>query len=40
MKSWSTNWDSIRIIFKFSNDVHKIIYTTNAIKLELHLHLD
>ncbi len=32
MKSWSVNWDVISPIFKFSADVRKIIYTTNAIE--------
>ena len=32
MKSWSANWDVISPIFKFSSDVRKVIYTTNAIE--------
>jgi putative transposase len=32
MKSWKTNWDVISPIFKFSADVRKVIYTTNAIE--------
>ena len=32
IKSWSTNWDVISPIFKFSSDVRKVIYTTNAIE--------
>lgn len=32
MKSWSTNWDAICPIFKFSAEVRKVIYTTNAIE--------
>lgn len=32
MKSWSVNWDAICPIFKFSSDVRKVIYTTNAIE--------
>lgn len=32
MKSWTTNWDAITPIFKFSSDVRTIIYTTNAIE--------
>lgn len=32
MKSWSVNWDCISPIFKFSADVRKVIYTTNAIE--------
>lgn len=32
MKSWSVNWDVISPIFKFSSDVRKVIYTTNAIE--------
>ena len=32
MKSWSVNWDVISPMFKFSSDVRKVIYTTNAIE--------
>ncbi len=32
MKSWEKNWDCISPIFKFSADVRKVIYTTNAIE--------
>ncbi|MDY2959503.1 MAG: IS256 family transposase [Hornefia sp.] len=32
MKSWHNNWDVLTPIFKFSSDVRKIIYTTNAIE--------
>ena len=32
MKSWSSNWDAICPIFKFSATVRKVIYTTNAIE--------
>ena len=32
MKSWYKNWDVISPIFKFSSNVRKIIYTTNAIE--------
>lgn len=32
MKSCSKNWDAISPIFKFSADVRKVIYTTNAIE--------
>lgn len=32
MKSWKDNWDAISPIFKFSVEVRKIIYTTNAIE--------
>lgn len=32
MKSWEVNWDVISPIFKFSSDVRKVIYTTNAIE--------
>ena len=31
-KSWYKNWDVISPIFKFSSDVRKVIYTTNAIE--------
>ena len=33
MKSWEKNWDAISPIFKFSADVRKVIYTTNAIEI-------
>ena len=32
MKSWITKWENISPIFKFSADVRKVIYTTNAIE--------
>ena len=32
MKSWADNWDVISPMFKFSADVRKVIYTTNAIE--------
>lgn len=32
MKSWVDNWDAICPIFKFSSNVRKTIYTTNAIE--------
>ncbi|MDI9386125.1 MAG: transposase, partial [Spirochaetota bacterium] len=32
LKRWYNNWDVISPIFKFSKDVRKIIYTTNAIE--------
>lgn len=32
MKSWGRHWDAITPIFKFSSDVRKAIYTTNAIE--------
>lgn len=32
MKSWEQNWDILSPIFKFSMEVRKIIYTTNAIE--------
>jgi len=32
MKSWHKNWDVISPIFKFSTQVRKVIYTTNAIE--------
>ena len=32
MKSWKQNWDAISPIFKFSVEVRKVIYTTNAIE--------
>ena len=32
MKRWYDNWDAITPIFKFSPDVGKVIYTTNAIE--------
>lgn len=32
MKRWDENWDIISPMFKFSVDVRKIMYTTNAIE--------
>ena len=32
MKRWKDNWDVISPIFKFSSNVRKVIYTTNAIE--------
>lgn len=32
MKRWKENWDVISPIFKFSETVRKVIYTTNAIE--------
>lgn len=32
MKSWEANWDVISPLFKFSEEVRKLIYTTNAIE--------
>lgn len=32
MKSWKKNWDVISPIFKFSKEMRKVIYTTNAIE--------
>lgn len=32
MERWINNWDVICPIFKFSEDVRKVIYTTNAIE--------
>ena len=32
MKSWEQNWDILSPTFKFSMDVRKVIYTTNAIE--------
>ena len=32
MKRWEENWDVLTPMFKFSADVRKVIYTTNAIE--------
>lgn len=32
MKHWTTSWDAIVPIFKFSKEVRTVIYTTNAIE--------
>ena len=32
MKSWHKNWDALSPIFKFSGEVRKVVYTTNAIE--------
>jgi putative transposase len=34
MKSWSTNWDVISPIFKFSADVRKVIYKSKLASQE------
>ncbi len=33
MKLWKDNRDAISLIFKFSANVRKVIYTTNVIEL-------
>ena len=32
MKRWEENWDVLTPMFKFSAEVRKVIYTTNAIE--------
>lgn len=32
MENWKQKWDAISPIFKFSEDVRKVVYTTNAIE--------
>ena len=32
MKRWDENWDVISPMFRLSQDVRKVIYTTNAIE--------
>lgn len=32
MRSWEKNWDVLSPMFKFSSEVRKVIYTTNAIE--------
>lgn len=32
MSRWEDNWDAISPMFKFSDTVRKVIYTTNAIE--------
>ena len=32
LKRWEQNWDVLTPIYKFSSDVRKVIYTTNAIE--------
>ena len=32
LKSWYTNWDCITPIFKFSPEIRRVTYTTNAIE--------
>ena len=39
MKRWYENWDAVSPIFKFSADVRKAFYTTNAIELLKALYL-
>ena len=31
-KSWIDNWDILSVFFKFSAEIRKIMYTTNAIE--------
>lgn len=31
-KSWKNNWENIRTLFKYPEDIRKAIYTTNAIE--------
>ncbi len=35
LKSWETNWDVLSTFFKYSDEIRKIIYTTNVIE-DLH----
>ena len=35
MKSWTTNWDAITPIFKFSSEVRTVIYTTYTEKITM-----
>ena len=32
MKRWADNWDAVSPMFKFSENVRKVLYTTNAIE--------
>jgi transposase-like protein len=32
IKSWQQNWDNLSTYFKYSSDIRRIIYTTNAIE--------
>ena len=32
IKSWQTNWDNLTTYFKYSQDVRRLIYTTNPIE--------
>lgn len=32
IRSWRTNWDELAAMFKYSPEIRKIIYTTNAIE--------
>ena len=32
LKSWETNWDTLSTFFKYSEDIRRIIYTTNVIE--------
>ena len=31
-KSWHANWHNLNTIFNYSDDIRKVIYTTNAIE--------
>lgn len=33
MKRWEDNWDAATPIFKFSQDVHKVIYPQTLLKV-------
>jgi transposase-like protein len=32
IKSWNENWENLSTYFKYSNEIRKLIYTTNAIE--------
>ena len=32
IQSWIDNWDVLSVFFKFSAEIRKIMYTTNAIE--------
>ena len=32
IKSWNNNWDKLNSYFKYSNDIRRLIYTTNPIE--------
>lgn len=32
IQSWQTHWENLSHYFQYSNDIRKIIYTTNAIE--------
>ncbi len=32
LKSWQTKWDNLATYFKYSSEIRRLIYTTNAVE--------